>query len=101
MLLSDCQSLIPVAIQSFLLEKTMPFKLLMLIGDMIGLSLLRYDFSLDDCTITFTFSEAINNSTLNIDELLIQSHPNISEDGVITFMLNSGTPNLLTTQVVS
>ena len=72
----------------------MPFKLLMVIGDMIGLSLLRYDFSLDDCTFTFTFSEAINISTLNIDELLIQSHPNIS------FMLNSGTPNLLTIQVV-
>ena len=49
----------------------MPFKLLMVIGDMIGLSLLRYDFSLDDCTFTFTFSEAINISTLNIDELLI------------------------------
>ena len=70
------------------------------IGDMTGPSLLRYDFSLDDGTITFTFSEAINISTLNIDELLIQSRPNSSEDGVITFMLNGGTPNLLTTQVV-
>ena len=69
-------------------------------GDMTGPTLLRYDFSLDDGTITFTFSEAINISTLNIDELLIQSSANISDDNVITFMLSGGTSNLLTTQVV-
>ena len=61
--------------------------------------LVAYDFSLNTETITLTFSEAVDVSTLDPTQLTIQQNRNASEGGLV-LQLTGGSANFVTPQIV-